>query len=154
MLKTIIKNKKVSFDYYVLDVFEAGILLKGTEVKSIRQKKVNINDSFITFKQSEMFITNMHISKYDFGNIFNHDESRPKKLLLHKHEIIKLFNRTKLERLSIIPLEVYLKDNLIKVKIGLCKGKKLYDKRNDLKEKDQNKDIQKTLKHERRKNND
>ena len=146
MLKTIIKNKKVNFEYYILDVFEAGLILKGSEVKSIRDKKVNINDAYVTFKNNEAFITNMHISKYEYGNIFNHDETRARKLLLKKNEILKLFNKVKIERLTVIPLELYFKDSLIKLKIGLCKGKKLYDKRNDLKEKDINKDILKNLK--------
>lgn len=145
-LKIIAQNKKASFDYFILEKYECGIILKGTEIKSIRATKVSINDSYVRIKNNEAFIINMNIKKYEMGNIFNHDETRERKLLLHKNEIIKLYNKTILDGLTIIPLKVYLKDGLCKVEIGLCKGKKNYDKREALKEKDQKLHIQKTLK--------
>ena len=145
-LKIIAQNKKASFDYFILEKYECGIILKGTEIKSIRATKVSINDSYVRIKNNEAFIINMNIKKYEMGNIFNHDETRERKLLLHKNEIIKLYNKTILDGLTIIPLKVYLKDGLCKVEIGLCKGKKNYDKRDALKEKDQKLHIQKTLK--------
>lgn len=145
-LKIIAQNKKASFDYFILEKYECGIILRGTEIKSIRATKVSINDSYVRIKNNEAFIINMNIKKYDMGNIFNHDETRERKLLLHKNEIIKLYNKTILDGLTIIPLKVYLKDGLCKVEIGLCKGKKNYDKREALKEKDQKLHIQKTLK--------
>lgn len=145
-MKIIAQNKKASFDYFILEKYECGIILKGTEIKSIRATKVSINDSYVRIKNNEAFIINMNIKKYDMGNIFNHDETRERKLLLHKNEIIKLYNKTILDGLTIIPLKVYLKDGLCKVEIGLCKGKKNYDKREALKEKDQKLHIQKTLK--------
>lgn len=145
-LKIIAQNKKASFDYFILEKYECGIILKGTEIKSIRATKVSINDSYVRIKNNEAFIINMNIKKYEMGNIFNHDETRERKLLLHKNEIIKLYNKTILDGLTIIPLKVYLKDGLCKVEIGLCKGKKNYDKREALKERDQKLHIQKTLK--------
>lgn len=145
-MKIIAQNKKASFDYFILEKYECGIILKGTEIKSIRATKVSINDSYVRIKNNEAFIINMNIKKYEMGNIFNHDETRERKLLLHKNEIIKLYNKTILDGLTIIPLKVYLKDGLCKVEIGLCKGKKNYDKREALKEKDQKLHIQKTLK--------
>ena len=145
-LKVIARNKKANHEYFILETYEAGIQLVGTEIKSVRNTKVSIQDSYCEIKKQEMFIQNMHISQYEKGNIFNHKEDRERKLLLHKKEIIKLFSKVKLEGLTIIPLEVYILNGLCKVKIGLCKGKKLYDKRNDLKEKSAQKDIQKNMK--------
>ena len=145
-LKTIARNKKANHEYFILETYEAGIVLFGTEIKSVRSTKVSIQDAYCEIKNQEMFVQGMHIAPYEKGNIFNHKEERERKLLLHKKEIIKLFSKVKLEGLTIIPLEVYILNGLCKVKIGLCKGKKLYDKRNDLKEKSAQKDIQKNMK--------
>ena len=145
-IKTIARNKKAGHEYFILETYEAGIVLFGTEIKSVRNTKVSIQDAYCEIRNQEMFVQNMHIAPYEKGNIFNHKEERERKLLLHKKEIIKLFSKVKLEGLTIIPLEVYILNGLCKVKIGLCKGKKLYDKRNDLKEKSAQKDIQKNMK--------
>ena len=131
-----IKNKKAYFDYTVLDSIEAGISLVGTEIKSVRKGSVDLKDSFITIKNNEAFILNMYIAKYEEGNIFNHDERRTRKLLLHKKEIKKLKEKVSTEGLTLIPLKLYFKKNYVKVLIGLCKGKKLYDKRASIKERD------------------
>lgn len=131
-----IKNKKAFFDYSILEELEAGIALSGTEIKSIRKGSVDLKDSFITIKQNEAFIINMYIAKYEEGNIFNHEERRTRKLLLHKKEISKLKEKVKIEGLTLIPLKMYFKKNKVKILLGVCKGKKLYDKRATLKEKD------------------
>ena len=131
-----IKNKKAYFDYTVLDSIEAGISLVGTEIKSIRKGSVDLKDTFITIKNNEAFILNMYIAKYEEGNIFNHDERRTRKLLLHKSEIKKLKEKVSTEDLTLIPLKLYFKKNYVKVLVGLCKGKKLYDKRASIKERD------------------
>ena len=128
-IKTIAKNKKAYHDYFVLETYEAGIELFGTEIKSIRAGKVNLKDSFCSVDNGEMFVIGMHISPYEMGNRFNRDAMRKKKLLLHKREIMKLFGQQQQEGLSVIPLELYLKQGRAKLQIGLCKGKKLYDKR-------------------------
>lgn len=133
---TEVKNKKAYFDYNILEELEAGIALKGTEIKSIRQGSIDLKDSFVTIKQNEAYIINMYIAKYEEGNIFNHDERRTRKLLLHKKEILKIKEKVKIEGLTIIPLKLYFKKNKVKILIGICKGKKLYDKRATLKEKD------------------
>lgn len=137
----IARNKKASYEYFILETYEAGIVLYGTEIKSIRNTKVSIQEAYCEVKQGEMYIQNMHISVYDKGNIFNHKEERERKLLLHKKEIIKLSTKVKLEGLTIIPLEVYINKGLAKLKIGLCKGKKLFDKRNDIKERSIKRDL-------------
>ncbi len=131
-----IKNKKAFFDYSILEELEAGIALSGTEIKSIRKGSVDLKDSFITIKQNEAYIINMYIAKYEEGNIFNHEERRTRKLLLHKKEIYKLKEKVKIEGLTLIPLKMYFKKNKVKILLGVCKGKKLYDKRATLKEKD------------------
>lgn len=131
-----IKNKKAYFDYTILEEIEAGISLVGTEIKSVRKGSVDLKDSFITIKNNEAFILNMYIAKYEEGNIFNHDERRTRKLLLHKKEIKKLKEKVSTEGLTLIPLKLYFKKNYVKVLVGLCKGKKLYDKRASLKERD------------------
>ena len=131
-----IKNKKAYFDYTILDSIEAGISLVGTEIKSVRKGSVDLKDSFITIKNNEAFILNMYIAKYEEGNIFNHDERRTRKLLLHKKEIKKLKEKVSTEGLTLIPLKLYFKKNYVKVLVGLCKGKKLYDKRASIKERD------------------
>ena len=131
-----IKNKKALFEYYIEDTYEVGIVLTGTEIKSIRDGKANLNDSYARIKNNEVFLINMHISHYDKGNIFNHDETRERKLLLHKKEILKIANKVNLEGYTLIPLKVYFKDNKAKVLLGVCKGKKLFDKRESAKEED------------------
>ncbi len=133
---TEVKNKKAYFDYYILEELESGIVLTGTEIKAIRQGSVDLKDSFINIKQNEAYIINMYIAKYEEGNIFNHDERRTRKLLLHKKEITKLKEKVKMEGLTLIPLKLYFKKNKVKILVGVCKGKKLYDKRATLKEKD------------------
>ena len=131
-----IKNKKAYFDYTVLEEIEAGISLVGTEIKSVRKGSVDLKDSFITIKNNEAFILNMYIARYEEGNIFNHDERRTRKLLLHKKGIQKLKEKVSTEGLTLIPLKLYFKKNYVKVLVGLCKGKKLYDKRASIKERD------------------
>ena len=131
-----VKNKKAYFDYSILEELEAGIALTGTEIKSIRKGSIDLKDTFVNIKNNEVFILNMYIAKYEEGNIFNHEERRTRKLLLHKKEIKKLKEQIKVEGLTIIPLKLYFKKNKVKILIGICKGKKLYDKRASLKEKD------------------
>ena len=127
--QVIARNKKAYHDYFVLETYEAGIELYGTEIKSIRNGRVNLKDSFCSVDNGEMFAIGMHISPYEHGNIFNRDPMRKKKLLLHKKEIMKLFGQNQQQGLSIIPLELYIKNGRAKLQIGLCKGKKLHDKR-------------------------
>ena len=129
-------NRKASHDYFIKDTFEAGIELVGTEIKSIRKGNANINDSYARVKNNEIFLTNMYIAKYEEGNIFNHDERRERKLLLHKNEIIKIGNEVETKRYTLIPLKLYFKKNKAKIELGLCQGKKLYDKRESIKERD------------------
>lgn len=131
-----VKNKKAYFDYTILEEIEAGISLVGTEIKSVRKGSVDLKDSFITIKNNEAFILNMYIAKYEEGNRFNHDERRTRKLLLHKKEIKKLKEKIKIEGLTLIPLKLYFKKNHVKILVGICKGKKLYDKRASIKERD------------------
>ena len=131
-----IVNRKASHDYFIKDTIEAGIELKGTEIKSIRKGSANINDSYARIKNYEVFLTNMYIAKYEEGNRFNHDERRERKLLLHKNEIIKLDHVITTQRYTLIPLKLYFKKNKVKIELGVCQGKKLYDKRESLKEKD------------------
>lgn len=131
-----IKNKKAYFDYFIEEELEAGIVLTGTEIKSVRKGSVDLKDTFVTIKNNEAFLLNMYISKYEEGNIFNHEERRTRKLLLHKNEIKKLKEKIKIEGLTLIPLKLYFKKNKVKILIGVCKGKKLYDKRESIKERD------------------
>lgn len=144
--KIVAQNRKARHEYFIDQTYEAGIQLKGTEIKSIRQSKANINDAFVTIKDGEMFIINMHIAKFEQGSIFNHEETRTRKLLLHKKEIIKLEAKAKEDGYTLIPLKLYLKEGLAKMEVAVAKGKKLYDKRQDLKEKDAQRHIKKTLK--------
>lgn len=130
------KNKKAYFDYFVLKEIECGISLTGTEIKSIRNGSANLKDTYAIVKNGEVFVINMYIAKYDEGNRFNHEERRSRKLLLHKNEINKLEEEVKLEGHSLIPLKMYFKGDKVKVLLGLCKGKKLYDKRETIKERD------------------
>ena len=145
-LVVVARNKKASHEYFILETYEAGIVLYGTEIKSVRNTKVSIQEAYCEVRKQEMYIENMHISVYEKGNIFNHKEDRERKLLLHKKEIIKLFSKVKQEGMTLIPLEVYITKGLCKVKIGLCKGKKLYDKRNDIKERTVKRDLEKNYK--------
>ncbi|MCR4894191.1 MAG: SsrA-binding protein SmpB [Eubacteriales bacterium] len=129
--RIIAKNKIAYHEYFIEDIYEAGISLSGTEVKSLREGRVNLKDSYAFVKNGEVFVENMHISPYEKGNIFNKDPVRERRLLLHKREILKLYNAAKKDGCTIVPLQVYLKDSRVKVEIGLAKGKKLYDKRDD-----------------------
>ncbi len=141
-IKVMARNKKASHDYFILESLEVGLVLTGTEIKSIRDNKVSINDSYVEAKNGTLKIINMHISPYKQGNIFNHDEIRDRILLAHKKEIIKLETRVKLESITIVPLELYLKRGKAKLTIAVCKGKKNYDKRDALKEKELNKKME------------
>ena len=130
-IKSIASNRRAFHDYFILERLEAGIELAGTEVKSIRLGQINLKDSFCFVRDGEMFVRGMHISPYEKGNIFNKDPVRERRLLLHKREILKLYNASKKDGCTVVPLEVYLRDSRVKVEIGLAKGKKLYDKRDD-----------------------
>lgn len=146
-LKEVASNRKAFHDYFVIESYEAGIELKGTEVKSLRKNAVNLRDSWCEItKENEMVVNGMHISPYEQGNIFNRDPLRPRKLLLHKREIMKLFNETKKEGYTLIPLSVYFKKGRAKVQVGLCKGKKLYDKREVAAKRDAERDIDRAMK--------
>ena len=131
-----IKNKKANFEYFILDKIECGIELKGTEIKSLRKNSADIKDSFGIIKNDEVYLLNMYIAKYEEGNRFNHDERRTRKLLLHKKEIKRLKKEKETEGVTLIPLSIYLKGNYAKVLLGICKGKKLYDKRETIKKRD------------------
>lgn len=144
--QVIARNKKAYHDYFVLETYEAGIELYGTEIKSIRNGRVNLKDSFCSVDNGEMFAIGMHISPYEHGNIFNRDPMRKKKLLLHKKEIMKLFGQNQQQGLSIIPLELYIKNGRAKLQIGLCKGKKLHDKRDVAAQRDAQRTIERELK--------
>lgn len=144
--KTVAQNKKAYHDYFVLEEYEAGIELFGTEIKSIRQGKLNLKDSWCNIIEGEIFVNGMHISPYDHGNIFNRDPLRVRKLLMHKREINRLLGTVKQDGLSLIPLSVYFKKGRAKVKVGLCKGKKLYDKRDVAAKKDAARNIERAMK--------
>ena len=144
--KTVAQNKKAYHDYFVLEEYEAGIELFGTEIKSIRQGKLNLKDSWCNIVEGELFVNGMHISPYDHGNIFNRDPLRVRKLLMHKKEINRLLGTVKQDGLSLIPLSVYFKKGRAKVKVGLCKGKKLYDKRDVAAKKDAARNIERAMK--------
>ncbi|MCL2249459.1 MAG: SsrA-binding protein SmpB [Oscillospiraceae bacterium] len=144
--KQIAFNKKAYHDYFILEKFEAGVELFGTEVKSIRQGNINLKEAFCMVKDGELFARGMHISPYEKGNIFNRDPLRPKKLLMHKKEINRLYGRIKQDGLALIPLAVYFKNSLVKIEIGLARGKKLHDKRDVEAEKSSNRDIDRSMK--------
>lgn len=146
MNKLIAKNPTARHNYTITDTFEVGIVLTGTEIKSIRNGKVNIKDTYVMIKNGEAYIYGMHISPYEHGNIFNKDPLRDRKLLLHKKEIFKLFGMIKQKGVSLIPLELYFKDSKVKVGIGIGKGKKLYDKREDMAKRDAEMRIKRALK--------
>lgn len=147
-MKILTNNKKVAHDYYILEKYECGIVLKGTEIKSIRLGKFSIKEAYVKINDNyEAFVVNMHVAKYEQGNIFNHKEIRNKKLLLQKREIIKLSQKLKLEGLTLVPTMVYLNEGLCKIEIALCKGKKLYDKRQAEREKEDTKRLEKMIKY-------
>ena len=145
-IKQVTRNKKAWHDYFVEERFEAGIELVGTEVKSIRQGQINLKDSYCTFKDGEIFVRGMHISPYEKGNIFNKDPLRMRKLLLHKQEISRLYGKTKQEGYTVIPLSVYFKRSYVKIEIGLCKGKKLHDKRDSIAQRDAKREMDRVMK--------
>lgn len=144
--KLIANNKKAYFDFFIDDKFECGIALAGTEVKSLRMGKCSIKESFVRITNDEVMIYGMHISPYEKGNIFNKDPIRPRKLLMHKKEILKLYGTLKQEGLTLVPLSLYFKNSRVKVELGLCKGKKLYDKRNDMAKRDAKRTIDRAMK--------
>ena len=135
-VKIIATNKKARHDYFIEDTYEAGIVLHGTEVKSLRQGQCSVKESFVRIDKGEVFIYGMHINPYEKGNIFNKDPLRPKKLMLHKYEINKLVGKLNEKGLTLVPLQVYFKGSLVKVEVGLARGKKLYDKRQDIAKRD------------------
>lgn len=144
--KAVAQNKKAYHDYFVLEKFEAGIELFGTEVKSIREGRLNLKDAWCSIKDGEIFVNGMHISPYEHGNIFNRDPVRVRRLLMHKREIMRLLGQTKQEGLTLIPLSVYFVRGRAKLEVGLCKGKKLYDKRETAAKKDAARNIERSMK--------
>ena len=144
--KLITQSRKARHDYFVLETYEAGIELLGTEVKSLRAGSVNLKDSWCSIKDGELFLMGAHISPYEKGNIFNRDPLRVRRLLMHKREIMKLFGTVKQDGCSLIPLSLYFKGSKVKVEVGLCKGKKLYDKRADMAKRDANREMDRALK--------
>ena len=144
--KVIAQNKKAYHEYFVLDKYEAGIELFGTEVKSLRQGAVNLKDSYCEIKDGELFARGVHISPYEKGNIYNREPLRVKRLLMHKKEIFKLFGKVKEDGLALIPLSLYFKDSRVKMEVGLCKGKKLYDKRDSNAKRQSARDIDRAMK--------
>lgn len=149
-IKTIAKNKKAFHDYFIIESFEVGIELKGTEVKSLRKGSVNLKDSWCSIIDGEIFVNGMHIGAYEQGNIFNVDSKRVRKLLMHKKEIAKLYGQTKQQGFSIIPISCYFKGSIVKMQIGLCKGKKFYDKRQDMAKKSAQRDMDRAFKERNR----
>ena len=145
--KLLAKNPTAYHNYSIESTLEAGIVLTGTEIKSLRAGKANLKDSYAIVRNGEIFLLNMHISEYDHGNIFNHNETRTRKLLLHKKEILKLNDKVRIEGFSLVPLKVYIKGNYAKVLLGIGKGKKLYDKRESMKERDMKREMDKALKY-------
>ncbi|MCI7179544.1 MAG: SsrA-binding protein SmpB [Schaedlerella sp.] len=144
--KLIANNKKAYHDYFILETYETGIVLHGTEVKSLRMGKCSIKEAFIRIEDGEMYLYGMHISPYEKGNIFNKDPLRVRKLLLHRKEIDKIFGKMKEKGMTVVPLKVYFKQSLVKIEIGLAKGKKLYDKRDDIAKKDQRREAEREFK--------
>ena len=149
-MKTIAQNKKARHDYFVEETYEAGIELCGTEVKSLRAGRVNLKDSWSSIVDGEIFVNGMHISPYEQGNIFNRDPMRVRRLLMHKKEILKLYGTVKQTGYSLIPISLYFKDSKVKLQVGLCKGKKLYDKRADMAERSAKRDMERAIKEQRR----
>ena len=149
-IKSVAKNKKAGHDYFIDDTYEAGIELFGTEVKSLRAGQVNLKDSWCEIKNGEIYVNGMHISPYEKGNIFNRDPIRSRRLLMHKREILKLFGLVQQQGVALIPLELYFSGSRVKVAVGVCRGKKLYDKRDDMARRDAKRDIERSLKEQRR----
>lgn len=147
--KSVAENRKAYHEYFIEDRFEAGIVLRGTEIKSVRKGHVQLKDSYVSFVNGEAFIKEMHISPYEYGNIFNHDETRERKLLLHQDEIRKLSDKVKLKGYTVVPLSMYLHNGYAKMEIALAKGKDLHDKRNSEKEKTAKREIEKAMKNYR-----
>lgn len=145
-IKQVTSNKKAWHDYFVDEKYEAGIELHGTEVKSIRLGQINLKDAYCSFKDGELFVVGMHISPYEKGNIFNKDPMRKRRLLMHKKEILSLFGKTKQNGYTLIPLSVYFRNSRVKVEIGLCRGKKLHDKRDSIAKRDANREIDRVMK--------
>ena len=144
--KVLAQNRKASHDYIILDTIEAGMVLTGTEIKSVRKAKINLKDGYASIRNGEVFLQNVHISPFEQGNIFNHDPLRTRKLLMHKKQIKYLIEETKTTGVTLVPLKVYLKNGVAKVLIGLAKGKKSYDKRDALKQKDMKREIDRAMK--------
>ncbi|HWP48087.1 MAG TPA: SsrA-binding protein SmpB [Candidatus Limnocylindrales bacterium] len=144
--KIVCTNKTARHDYFITDTYEAGIVLQGTEVKSLREGRANLKDSYAQIKDGELFLVNCHISPYTHGNQFNHDPTRPRKLLLHKKEIRRLIGKVAEKGFTLIPLKIYFKNGIAKVELGLAKGKKAYDKREDMKERDARREVERALK--------
>jgi len=145
-IRVVARNKKAKHDYHIEETYEAGIKLKGTEIKSVRQGKVNLKDSYAIVKSGEIFILNMHISPYKQGNRYNHKPDRTRKLLLHKREIDSLYGKTQREGFTLVPIAVYLKDNLAKIELALAKGKNVRDKRREIKKKTAQREMKKAYK--------
>ncbi|MCR5611927.1 MAG: SsrA-binding protein SmpB [Clostridiales bacterium] len=148
-IRVVSENRKARHDYFIEDTYEAGLALVGTEVKSIRMGKINIKDSYVKIKNGEALVVGMHISPYEKGNIYNRDPFRERKLLLHKREIMKLKSLSEADGYSLIPLNIYIKDGLVKMELAVAKGKKLYDKRHDIAERDAKRQIEQRRKEER-----
>ena len=149
-VKTIAQNKRARHEYFIIESMEAGIELCGTEVKSLRQGRVSLKDAWCSINHGELFINGMHVTPYAHGNIFNRDPLRVRRLLMHKREIMRLFGLTKQAGYALVPISLYFKGSRVKVQVGLCKGKKLYDKRADLAEKDARRTMERALKEQRR----
>lgn len=145
-IKVVATNKRASFDYFIEDKIEVGVVLEGCEVKSVRLGKISINESYVIIRGNEAFLIGAHIAQYDKGSYNNKESTRTRKLLLHKYEINKLRGKIESKGYTLVPLKVYFKDALIKIEIGLCKGKKLFDKRRSIKDKEEKRNIQRTLK--------
>ena len=146
-MKIVATNRKAYNDYEILETYEAGIVLKGTEVKSAKNGRINLKDSYAKIENGEVFLINAHISPYSHGNVYNHDPRRTRKLLLHKKEIMRLYGKVKEKGLTLIPLKAYIKNGKIKIELGLCKGKKVYDKRAEIKKRDLEREMRYEMKY-------
>ncbi len=146
-MKIVATNRKAYHDYEILETYEAGIVLKGTEVKSAKNGRINLKDSYAKIENGEVFLINAHISPYSHGNVYNHDPRRTRKLLLHKKEIMRLYGKVKEKGLTLIPLKAYIKNGKIKIELGLCKGKKVYDKRAEIKKRDLEREMRYEMKY-------
>ena len=146
-MKIVATNRKAYHDYEILETYEAGIVLKGTEVKSAKQGRINLKDSYAKIEDGEIFLLNAHISPYTHGNVYNHDPRRTRKLLLHKKEIMRLYGKVKEKGLTLIPLKAYIKNGKIKIELGLCKGKKVFDKRAEIKKRDLEREMRYEMKY-------